>query len=539
MRRLGHAMTLALFASALSSTAMRCGGGGNAAPAAPDLSGLQSTVSTISGSVGPCQDDGRPPDPGICTVSAKVVAQGAGAAGAALGSGEVALGESGGPFTISGLSEGVGYSVVATADDSAKTASTVLDQATNASPSQPVLSNVTAPNNELVTGEVTACMDDGMPGPCQQTVLLTPSGTICVSQGSTLDCDLPYIATTAPDGSGDWEFTDNEGIEPGQEYSFYATNEDGEVLVVSAPVTLRVPETIAGCDKHASVERTVIVDVPPNPILEVDGQVVWSPGFQNGAIAGWEVQSMDAVDAIFGGFAQQALWIGIDELSNAVRWIETGVTRGGTPPGGVPSPILAYFTAYGDAEINPTVILPNVPNVGDVEYVKTVDCNNRLDLGCPALGAQWVTCVDTGEVGTYLNNCFTWSEAVIEAIQQAAGEPVSVQPLGPGMPDFHVGMESTCGASEIDTTKVERIRYRTPGLAWSNIHNLHWARSFLGGFPCTSDPDEPCTSAVHGQACCHGTIQGPFSTDRHCVAPKDFFYYQNPTSSTTIGVACQ
>lgn len=505
----------------------------NQAPLSPVLTISQVTGTSIAGTVAPCNDDGLPSSPGVCTLTLVVAPQGS--TGPPQGSGSVVLPESGGAFSVTGLDlNSNGYSVVATANDGALSTYTSQDEGPNQAPNTPVLSNVTAPNNALVRGEINSCTDDGFPGSCLQSVIATPSSESCTAVGTGFTCSYPFFAT-APDPMGQWEFTSPpDPIAPGAEYKFYGVHEDGAIAVLSSPVIYRVPETVAGCDKHAAVQRTVLEDVPPNPTIPAP-----APGFQNGAITGWEVQSMDAVDAIFGGFAQQALWAGIDRYSAAVRWIETGVTRGATPPGGVPAPIHAYFTAYGDALYNPTVLLPGVPGIGQTQFFKTIDCNNGLgtlaDLGCTSLGAKWVTCVDAKPNGIDVSNCFTWSDAVVEALVTSPDDPnPDVAPLGFGNADFHVGMESTCAPSEIDTTKVEQVRYRKTNLTWVSVDDLNGQRVFLGGYPCTAN--DPCTSSVHSLNCCNGQA-GQYN--EMCIPPRDFFYYQNAASTTVLPGACQ
>ncbi len=106
---------------------------GNQAPSAPMISGIQSTNTSISGTIGACVDDGLPASPGICSLT--VLVADPGTTGPARGSGAVLLPQSGGSFSVTGLTMGQDYSIVATADDGELTSQSGATASTNSAPS--------------------------------------------------------------------------------------------------------------------------------------------------------------------------------------------------------------------------------------------------------------------------------------------------------------------------------------------------------------------------------------------------------------------
>jgi len=249
-------------------------------------------------------------------------------------------------------------------------------------------------------------------------------------------------------------------------------------------------------------------------------------------IAGIRIQAKDAVDALFGGFVQQALWVGIDGTSAGEEWIETGVTQGADLTPGVPADVHRYFTAWGDGNSFVEVLLPGTPTVGQVQFVKTVTCETTgsgfYELGCPVgspTPGRWVTCVNAGQFGDNLSNCFSWMASVVTSHTGQFQDS-----LGYGSADFHVGFESTCGVSVLDTSLVRQVRHRLPSVAWQELDSLDFRRTFLAKFP--------SPSAIHGSNCCNGFISGPGSTGAECVPPKDFIVFHNSQTSTSPAQQC-
>jgi len=104
------------------------------APDPPIFTVTNQNATEIQGVVSPCVDDGLPNPPGVCQMAVRVVAVSGGPTAPPLGSGIVSLPESGGAFSISGLSSGTNYNVWVRADDGAKTSDSFQDVVTNTAP---------------------------------------------------------------------------------------------------------------------------------------------------------------------------------------------------------------------------------------------------------------------------------------------------------------------------------------------------------------------------------------------------------------------
>ena len=399
-------------------------------------------------------------------------------------------------------------------------------------PEQPTLSNVAAPTNSEISGDITACVDDGYPNPpgvCTQEIILLSGqgGGGCTQISiSSWSCALPYVTSAVPDASGSWSFVDQVAADA--IYTVVGLSYDGGNMVFSDEVVVQTPTTVAGCFKHSAIQRTLFAE-PGDPGI----------GLQNGAIAGFQIQPKTAVDALFGGFTQQAIWVGVDGGSNQQEWIETGVTQGIEIVPGVPADAHRYFTAWGDSGGNGGFIAIPMPGApipaanGQLEFFKVVDCSSSTsgfpDQGCPGNDLSpdtWLTCVDTGQVGNDTTNCVLWSSSLVEQLIPN----LQIDPIDGGSADIHVGMESTCGLSSVDTAKIEQTRYRTNTLQWANIENIDWMKTFIA--------KEPSPSSVHGLDCCNGLITLPGNTNSECQSPKEVIYFHNSSTSTNPAQAC-
>lgn len=396
----------------------------------------------------------------------------------------------------------------------------------NTPPSVPTIAVVTATGNSI-TGSIDACVDDGKPNPpgdCSQTAFAVHG---------TVSCDEACDCTGALAGDGEasvsggsWTIT---GLAHDTNYMVYGKSSDSVLGRCSVGIPYTTPATVAGCVRHSAIQRTQFTaDIPGS------GK---APGPQAGGIAAWRLQQLVASDWMFGGLVQQAIWVGVDGKSARDQWIETGVTQGAELTPGVVGDVRRYFTAFGINTGNPatdpfaTVLLPGTPVQGNTEYSKVVNCRSN-DPGCPqpwnatTSPKTWVACVDVGAVGNQTSNCFVWTESLARSL--TANPTIT---LKEGSNDFHIGLESTCGSSQMNTTKVSDIRYRTPPSAhWSNIDNIHWLRTSLFKGPQPSN--------IHGTDCCNGVITLPGNSDGECVAPKDFIVFLNTSTTTQVPQAC-
>lgn len=357
----------------------------------------------------------------------------------------------------------------------------------NTPPAVPTIAVVTATGNSI-TGSIGACVGDGEPNPpgdCSQTAFAVLETVSC---DQACDCTGPLAGNGEANVSGgSWTIT---GLAHDTNYIVYGKSSDSVLGRCSDGIPYTTPATVAGCVRLSAIQRTrFTVDIPGSGT---------APGPQAGGIAAWKLQQLVASDWMFGGLVQEAIWVGVDGKSARDQSIETGVTQG--------------------AELTPGVF-------------KVVDCRSN-DPGCPqpwnatTSPKTWVACVDVGGVGNQTNNCFVWTESLARSL---TGNPTIT--LKEGSNDFHTGLESTCGSSQMNTTKVSDIRYRTPPSAhWSDIHNVHWLRTSLF--------KGPRPSSIHGTDCCNGVITLPGNSDSGCVEPKDFIVFLNTSTTTQVPQAC-
>jgi hypothetical protein len=361
------------------------------------------------------------------------------------------LGTGGGAFAVSGLSLGIDYTVIATADDSAKSTTTSADLTTNAPPNVPVISDFSA-DRTTISGSINDCIDDGLPDPpslCWQAVAAFLPGESCE--------DVPQGHGTAVPSNGSWTIT---GLEGEKAYWLYGAHNDGELFVCSENSEYSTPVSIEGCGRQWAVIRNRV------------SEPYWGSPDLVGARATWTVQEANAIDdaPTAMGFAGQVLWVfpnHYDPNSTApAEWVEVGVITGRNLGPGVRGFYTARQKQSGDFDFHEFRDESNqiiTPQVGFVHTFTAGSCNGTLD-GCCDASAPGVWDCNIPELypPTWASGCIdddylckTWEDQ---------GQP--------GSEWFDLGLESTCGQNRVNATYVSDVEWREGG-TWRKPVNVN------------------------------------------------------------------
>lgn len=385
----------------------------------------------------------------------------------------------------------------------------------NDPPEIPLKPTVASDTPTTVSGTRPACVDDGLGGldPCIGEVrAYYPSTTMCTSACSCTVNGLPNDTPESVDdinAQGGWTLT---GLPVDTEFALYSTNFDGHYLVCSSDKTIHTtPTTRGGCYKFFLWQNT---DVPASFLTTI--------GNSRGARADWRAQNMTATDTATGGFAQQVLFVSVDNEASNDKWIEVGVTRGFQGNNSY-----QFFAARGDNTVTPEVFQDfaisgaPTPAVNVTTYQFEVRNCSGNSSGCGgASSTKWVACVQQ------------WCR------------PFTNQG-GPGTKDFRVGYEVSCGALDsVNKSKVDDILYRHIE-SWVRINNGGFAANNshfeLVGFPASAfedpfSPDYPSDPTGPHILCCGNTLTNPDGS-RYCQDPHHFLYWHN--SQTPVSAFCQ
>ncbi len=83
---------------------------------------------------------------------------------------------------------------------------------------------------------------------------------------------------------------------------------------------------------------------------EWTGNDASTSAFSDGGKMAWRARSMSATDTGSGGFSAQVLWVGTNNSSDTLRWVEAGITQGWQGAN-----ILTAYTAHGDYSVTPHI----------------------------------------------------------------------------------------------------------------------------------------------------------------------------------------